>query len=91
MKIFANHPAKATSRWDWATLVVSLMAFAAAVFFVADVARRQAQHDRMIREELAELRVMLDQCQARAEQADQNLLELRLDVAGIHHQLGKQP
>lgn len=91
MKAFENHPAKAISRWDWATLVVSLMAFAAAVFFVADGARRQAHHDRMIREELAELRVMLDQCQARAEQADQNLLELRLDVAGIHHQLGKQP
>ena len=34
---------------------------------------------------------MLDQCQARAEQADQILLELRLDVAGIHHQLGKRP
>ena len=91
MKAFENHPAKAASRWDWATLVASMTAFAAAVFFVADGARRQAQHDRMVREELAELRVMLDQCQDRAEQADQNLLELRLDVAGIHHQLGKQP
>ena len=91
MNAFANHHAKAISRWDWATLVASMTAFAAAVFFVADGARRQAQHDRMIREELAELRVMLDQCQARAEQADQILLELRLDVAGIHHQLGKQP
>ena len=91
MNAFANHPAKAISRWDWATLVVSMTAFAAAVFFVADGARRQAQHDRMIREELAELRVMLDQCQARAEQADQILLDLRLDVAGIHHQLGKRP
>ena len=91
MKAFANHPAKSASRWDWATLVVCIAAFAAAVFFVADGARRQAQHDRMIREELAEIRVMLDQCQARAEQADQILLDLRLDVAGIHHQQGKQP
>lgn len=91
MKAFENHPSKAVSRWDWATLVVSIAAFAAAVFFVADGARRQAQHDRMVREELAEIRVMLDQCQARAEQADQILLDLRLDVAGIHHQQGKQP
>lgn len=91
MHTFANHPAKAISRWDWATLVASMTAFAASVFFVADGARRQAQHNRMIREELAELRVMLDQCQARAEQADQILLDLRLDVAGIHHQLGKRP
>ena len=64
-----------------------IAAFAAAVFFVADGARRQAQHDRMIREELAEIRVMLDQCQARAEQADQILLEL--DVAEIQFQQGK--
>ncbi len=83
MKAFENHPSKSASRWDWATLVVSIAAFAAAVVFVADGARRQAQHDRMVREELAEIRVMLDHCQLQAEQADQILLELRLDVAEI--------
>lgn len=75
------------SALDWATLVISIAAFAAAVFYVADGARRQAQHERMIREELAEIRVMLDHCQLQAEQADQILLEL--DVAEIQFQQGK--